>query len=69
MLANAKTMLPSLIGELYHGVLGIFRPKTTKCSGGPAIRGLQRGGVCQRSCRVDRVFMLLFSVVLRRALD
>ncbi len=28
--------------ELY-GVLGIFRPKTTKCSGGPAVCGLQRG--------------------------
>ncbi|WP_412706679.1 Oxidoreductase molybdopterin binding domain protein (plasmid) [Aeromonas rivipollensis] len=26
-----------------HGVLGIFRPKTTKCSGGHAVRGLQRG--------------------------
>ncbi|WP_205528209.1 hypothetical protein, partial [Klebsiella pneumoniae] len=26
-----------------HGVLGIFRPKTTKCSGGPAVCGLQRG--------------------------
>ncbi|EOE6666707.1 DUF6500 family protein [Klebsiella pneumoniae] len=25
------------------GVLGIFRPKTTKCSGGRAVRGLQRG--------------------------
>ncbi|MBY6382304.1 Tn3 family transposase, partial [Escherichia coli] len=25
------------------GVLGIFRPKTTKCSGGPAVCGLQRG--------------------------
>ncbi|WP_282183447.1 hypothetical protein [Citrobacter freundii] len=25
------------------GVLGIFRPKTTKCSGGPAVSGLQRG--------------------------
>ena len=25
------------------GVLGIFRPKTTKCSGGHAVRGLQRG--------------------------
>ncbi|MEA3735277.1 hypothetical protein VBL09_19385, partial [Enterobacter hormaechei] len=29
---------------IYHiGVLGIFRPKTTKCSGGPAVCGLQRG--------------------------
>nr|WP_227627124.1 oligosaccharide MFS transporter [Klebsiella pneumoniae] len=27
----------------YGGVLGIFRPKTTKCSGGPAVCGLQRG--------------------------
>ncbi|MGQ6424606.1 hypothetical protein ACUNE5_22900, partial [Serratia sp. IR-2025] len=27
----------------YIGVLGIFRPKTTKCSGGPAVCGLQRG--------------------------
>jgi len=27
----------------HPGVLGIFRPKTTKCSGGPAICGLQRG--------------------------
>nr|UQW94358.1 hypothetical protein PCIJMNHK_00127 [Klebsiella variicola] len=26
-----------------QGVLGIFRPKTTKCSGGPAVCGLQRG--------------------------
>ncbi len=26
-----------------RGVLGIFRPKTTKCSGGPAVCGLQRG--------------------------
>ena len=26
-----------------QGVLGIFRPKTTKCSGGHAVRGLQRG--------------------------
>ncbi|GHW17269.1 hypothetical protein VCSRO192_3488 [Vibrio cholerae] len=26
-----------------YGVLGIFRPKTTKCSGGRAVRGLQRG--------------------------
>ncbi|MDV0873817.1 hypothetical protein, partial [Escherichia coli] len=26
-----------------EGVLGIFRPKTTKCSGGRAVRGLQRG--------------------------
>ncbi|EPA02623.1 YgbK domain protein [Klebsiella pneumoniae 540_1460] len=30
--------------EAFHiGVLGIFRPKTTKCSGGPAVCGLQRG--------------------------
>jgi hypothetical protein len=27
----------------YTGVLGIFRPKTTKCSGGLSGRGLQRG--------------------------
>ena len=27
----------------HFGVLGIFRPKTTKCSGGHAVRGLQRG--------------------------
>ncbi|HBZ1977273.1 TPA: hypothetical protein MHM08_26375 [Klebsiella pneumoniae] len=27
----------------HKGVLGIFRPKTTKCSGGPAVCGLQRG--------------------------
>ena len=27
----------------HDGVLGIFRPKTTKCSGGRAVRGLQRG--------------------------
>ncbi|HIG8675898.1 TPA: hypothetical protein ACYEUO_005805, partial [Klebsiella pneumoniae] len=27
----------------HGGVLGIFRPKTTKCSGGPAVCGLQRG--------------------------
>ncbi|EGR2083411.1 nucleotidyltransferase family protein [Proteus mirabilis] len=37
------------IGAIRHelikllGVLGIFRPKTTKCSGGRAVRGLQRG--------------------------
>uniref|UniRef100_UPI001D0D9CC6 hypothetical protein n=1 Tax=Klebsiella quasipneumoniae TaxID=1463165 RepID=UPI001D0D9CC6 len=30
-------------GNLLEGVLGIFRPKTTKCSGGRAVRGLQRG--------------------------
>ncbi|MFV8201437.1 hypothetical protein ACNQ1D_25795, partial [Enterobacter cloacae complex sp.6700005] len=29
--------------DVYVGVLGIFRPKTTKCSGGPAVCGLQRG--------------------------
>ncbi|WP_258923156.1 PAS domain-containing protein, partial [Klebsiella pneumoniae] len=29
--------------EQVLGVLGIFRPKTTKCSGGPAVCGLQRG--------------------------
>ncbi|SYI58661.1 conjugal transfer protein TraD [Klebsiella pneumoniae] len=29
--------------QAYDGVLGIFRPKTTKCSGGRAVRGLQRG--------------------------
>ncbi|HBX2188953.1 hypothetical protein BST62_24255 [Serratia marcescens] len=29
--------------SLVLGVLGIFRPKTTKCSGGPAVCGLQRG--------------------------
>ncbi|CAA0198524.1 Uncharacterised protein [Klebsiella pneumoniae] len=28
---------------MLNGVLGIFRPKTTKCSGGPAVCGLQRG--------------------------
>ena len=28
---------------VFLGVLGIFRPKTTKCSGGPAVCGLQRG--------------------------
>ncbi len=32
------------VSQLAHnGVLGIFRPKTTKCSGGPAVCGLQRG--------------------------
>ncbi|WP_305054983.1 hypothetical protein, partial [Klebsiella pneumoniae] len=30
-------------GVALIGVLGIFRPKTTKCSGGPAVCGLQRG--------------------------
>ncbi|RSB29866.1 hypothetical protein EGK61_23460, partial [Escherichia coli] len=30
-------------GRFEDGVLGIFRPKTTKCSGGRAVRGLQRG--------------------------
>ncbi|MDV5717555.1 SprT-like domain-containing protein [Enterobacter hormaechei] len=29
--------------QYHYGVLGIFRPKTTKCSGGPAVCGLQRG--------------------------
>ncbi|WP_431639330.1 Rpn family recombination-promoting nuclease/putative transposase, partial [Enterobacter hormaechei] len=29
--------------QRHLGVLGIFRPKTTKCSGGRAVRGLQRG--------------------------
>ncbi|MDV1589259.1 arsenic metallochaperone ArsD family protein, partial [Klebsiella pneumoniae] len=29
--------------QFLNGVLGIFRPKTTKCSGGRAVRGLQRG--------------------------
>ncbi len=29
--------------RFHIGVLGIFRPKTTKCSGGRAVRGLQRG--------------------------
>ena len=32
-----------LLFALLAGVLGIFRPKTTKCSGGHAVRGLQRG--------------------------
>ncbi|WP_100757170.1 Rop family plasmid primer RNA-binding protein, partial [Klebsiella pneumoniae] len=32
-----------LCEKLHDGVLGIFRPKTTKCSGGPAVCGLQRG--------------------------
>ena len=31
------------LGQPHYGVLGIFRPKTTKCSGGHAVRGLQRG--------------------------
>jgi len=31
------------VGAFEVGVLGIFRPKTTKCSGGRAVRGLQRG--------------------------
>ncbi|WP_284988141.1 transposase, partial [Escherichia coli] len=35
-------MTVSLVAR-QHGVLGIFRPKTTKCSGGRAVRGLQRG--------------------------
>ena len=42
-----KTYLACAFGsqacEQQHGVLGIFRPKTTKCSGGPAVCGLQRG--------------------------
>ncbi|WP_446667877.1 PadR family transcriptional regulator, partial [Klebsiella pneumoniae] len=43
-LADAKTKVKELFGELVEGgVLGIFRPKTTKCSGGPAVCGLQRG--------------------------
>ncbi len=54
---QAKKLLKSLLfmnprdsmGVCHHelisqnGVLGIFRPKTTRCSGGPAICGLQRG--------------------------
>ena len=32
-----------LLNHNQFGVLGIFRPKTTKCSGGRAVRGLQRG--------------------------
>lgn len=35
--ADIATLSPHI------GVLGIFRPKTTKCSGGRAVRGLQRG--------------------------
>ena len=31
------------LGKIHCGVLGIFRPKTTKCSGGLSGRGLQRG--------------------------
>ncbi len=48
-----RSLLDSLVSEsttdnefvwsLQAGVLGIFRPKTTKCSGGPAVCGLQRG--------------------------
>ncbi len=43
--AQGKTeQLPWHIAFGYqNGVLGIFRPKTTKCSGGPAVCGLQRG--------------------------
>ena len=37
LLRQSRTMAP------VYGVLGIFRPKTTKCSGGRAVRGLQRG--------------------------
>ena len=39
--AQAKQAAPLQVQHL--GVLGIFRPKTTKCSGGRAVRGLQRG--------------------------
>ena len=39
-LANVK-MSMNPFDEI--GVLGIFRPKTTKCSGGLSGRGLQRG--------------------------
>ena len=38
---RAKSELIAFAND--HGVLGIFRPKTTKCSGGRAVRGLQRG--------------------------
>ena len=36
-------MRPKTVQPVPYGVLGIFRPKTTKCSGGHAVRGLQRG--------------------------
>jgi integrase/recombinase XerD len=41
-LARRKDALPSP-RLILLGVLGIFRPKTTKCSGGLSGRGLQRG--------------------------
>ncbi|MCU3488484.1 tyrosine-type recombinase/integrase, partial [Enterobacter hormaechei subsp. steigerwaltii] len=40
--AGVRSPLDAL-PPLTSGVLGIFRPKTTKCSGGHAVRGLQRG--------------------------
>ncbi len=40
---NQSLLLLEKLNELDLGVLGIFRPKTTKCSGGRAVRGLQRG--------------------------
>ncbi|HEX7763604.1 MAG TPA: hypothetical protein VF433_08330 [Cellvibrio sp.] len=42
---NSWKALNSYVHAGIHpiGVLGIFRPKTTKCSGGHAVRGLQRG--------------------------
>ena len=43
MKPNAITQAILLAGITCIGVLGIFRPKTTKCSGGRAVRGLQRG--------------------------
>ncbi|WP_413622253.1 alcohol dehydrogenase catalytic domain-containing protein, partial [Klebsiella quasipneumoniae] len=38
---DPEGLFPVVLG--HEGVLGIFRPKTTKCSGGPAVCGLQRG--------------------------
>ncbi len=40
---HGKTGAAVKIFAHHIGVLGIFRPKTTKCSGGPAVCGLQRG--------------------------
>ncbi|MFT0966219.1 hypothetical protein, partial [Enterobacter hormaechei] len=37
------TGIADVLRMVDRGVLGIFRPKTTKCSGGPAVCGLQRG--------------------------
>ncbi|CAH5555013.1 hypothetical protein AI2880V1_5042 (plasmid) [Klebsiella pneumoniae] len=43
LLTNEVQEVQMFFVLVQYGVLGIFRPKTTKCSGGPAVCGLQRG--------------------------